>query len=117
MLGTFMVLSVGSAAEPGWRLLTALQQNARSSLTELGRNVGLTPAAVGERLRRMEEAGVIEGYRAPLRIDRLGFPLQAFIQLRIGQLRHQTLPRVIAAASDMTEVLELHRITGEDASC
>jgi Lrp/AsnC family transcriptional regulator, leucine-responsive regulatory protein len=116
MLGTFMVLSVGSAAEPGWRLLTALQQNARSSLTELGRNVGLTPAAVGERLRRMEEAGVIEGYRAVAH-GPPWIPVAGVHSATHRPAAPSNTARVIAAASDMTEVLELHRITGEDASC
>ena len=56
----------------GWSILAALQENARMSFAELGRRVGLTPPAAAERVRQMEDAGIIRGYRADVGLDRLG---------------------------------------------
>jgi len=93
------------------RLLLELQSDARLSLAELGRRVGLSAPAVGDRLGRLERAGVIAGYRAELDPRALGYALA-------GVLRIRPAPRQIAAvaelARDTPEVVECHRITGED---
>jgi Lrp/AsnC family leucine-responsive transcriptional regulator len=95
----------------GWSILAELQENARIQLAELGRRVGLSNPAVIERVRRMEEAGIISGYRAEIDFGKVGLPVCAFIRVRvIGNL----IPRVIAVAKKMTEVYECHRIAGED---
>src|SRR5215203_2515994 len=65
----------------GWRILCELQANSRLSFSELGRRVGLTPPAAAERVRRLEEAGVIAGYRLELNVERLGLPLLAWVRL------------------------------------
>jgi Lrp/AsnC family leucine-responsive transcriptional regulator len=96
----------------GWRILAELQENARMSFTELGRRVGLTPPAVAERVRRLEEAGIISGYRVELDVARLGYPLLAFI--RVASRGGQTAAEVRAAVADLPEVLECHHVTGED---
>jgi Lrp/AsnC family leucine-responsive transcriptional regulator len=57
----------------GWRILQELQQNARLSFSELGQRVGLSSPAVTERVRRMEEAGIITGYRAEINTAKVGF--------------------------------------------
>src|SRR4051794_41982422 len=61
----------------GWQLLRELQANARLSFSELGRRVGLTPPAVADRVRRMEEAGIIRGYRLEGDHAKGGLPLTA----------------------------------------
>ncbi|HEY2471363.1 MAG TPA: Lrp/AsnC family transcriptional regulator [Terracidiphilus sp.] len=95
----------------GWNILTELQENARIQLAELGRRVGLSNPAVIERVRRMEEAGIITGYRAEIDYRKVGLPVCAFIRVRvIGNL----MPRVIEVAKKMPEVYECHRISGED---
>jgi Lrp/AsnC family leucine-responsive transcriptional regulator len=95
----------------GWKILTALQENARIQLAELGRQVGLSNPAIIERVRRMEEAGIITGYRAEIDHAKVGLPVCAFIRVRVvGNL----IPRVIALAKKMPEVHECHRIAGED---
>jgi Lrp/AsnC family leucine-responsive transcriptional regulator len=96
----------------GRKLLDLLQENARLSLSELGRLVHLSPPAVGERLRRMEEAGLICGYHARLDPDKLGLPIQAFLRLRTPAEKY---PRVLAVASELPEVLECCHLTGDDA--
>jgi Lrp/AsnC family leucine-responsive transcriptional regulator len=93
------------------RLLLELQADARLSLAELGRRVGLSAPAVAERLQRLQEAGVVRGYRAELDPGALGFPLGVIIRVRpaAGELR-----KVAELARQTPEVVECHRITGED---
>ena len=93
------------------RLLQELQHNPRVSMTRLGRVVGMSSPAVTERVRRLEEAGVIRGYRLDLDPAWLGLPLLAYIRVRpnSGQL-----PRIAELARSIPEVAECHRITGED---
>ena len=93
------------------RLLAELQDNARFSLAELGRRVGLTAPAVGERLQRLEETGVVCGYHAALDPRALGYTLSAVIRIRPAA--HE-LQRVADVARRTPEVVECHRITGED---
>jgi Lrp/AsnC family leucine-responsive transcriptional regulator len=95
----------------GWRILAALQENARLSYSELGRRVGLTPPAAAERVRRLEETGVITGYRAQLDLDKLGLPLRAIIRLAPRSRPASELSRLLSALPD---VLECHHVTGED---
>lgn len=93
----------------GWQLLQALQEDARLSFAELGRRVGLSPPAVAERVRRMEEVGIITGYRAQLDPEKIGLPLIALIGLTTTP---QQYPQVIALIEDLPEVLECYHVTG-----
>jgi Lrp/AsnC family leucine-responsive transcriptional regulator len=96
----------------GWAILRELQQNARLSFAEIGRRVGLSTPAVLERVHRLEESGVILGYRADLDPVKVGMPIKAFIRLSVtGNLLH----RVIGIAERLDEVLECHRVTGTDS--
>ena len=92
-------------------LLTHLLENPRMPMTELARRVSMSSPSVTERVQRMEEAGVIRGYRLDLDPKALGLPLTAFVRLRPvpGEL-----PRIAALAQETPEVVECHRITGED---
>ena len=65
-----------------WRILAALQANGRASYADLAREVAMSASAVTERVRRLEEAGVIAGYSAVVDADRLGFGILAFVRLR-----------------------------------
>jgi Lrp/AsnC family transcriptional regulator, leucine-responsive regulatory protein len=95
----------------GWKILTILEEDARIQYAELGRRVGLSNPAVIERVRRMEEAGIILGYRAEIDHRKVGLPVCAFIRVRVVG---DVIPRVIAVAREMPEVYECHRIAGED---
>jgi Lrp/AsnC family leucine-responsive transcriptional regulator len=100
-----------SLDELGWRILCELQQNARISFSELGRRVGLTPPAAAERVRRLEDAGVITGFHVSLDLEKLGRPLLAIVRLAPrGVLASQ----VKQGVAEMSEVLECHHITGDD---
>ena len=98
--------------EVGQKLLYELQLDARLSFAELGRRVGLSLPAVAERVRRMEEAGIITAYRAEVNPRAMGLPILAFIRLSTvgGQY-----PAVIALIGDLPEVLECHHLTGTDS--
>lgn len=93
------------------RLLAELRRDPRLTMAELGRRGGMSSPAVTERVRRLEDAGIIAGYRLDLDPAALGLPLAAFIRIRPdpGQL-----PRVAELARQIPEVVECHRITGED---
>ena len=64
-----------------WRILPGLQADARLSFSELGRRAGLSPPAAAERVGRLEDAGIITGYRAELDPEKLGFALSAIIRV------------------------------------
>jgi Lrp/AsnC family transcriptional regulator, leucine-responsive regulatory protein len=93
------------------RLLSELQENARVSLAELGRRVGLSPPAVAERVQRLEQQGVILGYRAEIDPRALGLSLSAVVRIRPapGQLAN-----VAQLARDTPEVVDCRRVTGDD---
>jgi len=95
-----------------WKILEELQGNARLSFTELGRRVGLTAPAVAERVRRLEDAGVIQGYRVDLNLEKLGLPLLALIRIATGDGLCGPFAEV---AMDIPEVLECRRVTGGDS--
>ena len=93
------------------RVLEELQRDPRLTMSELGRRIGMSSPAVTERVRRLEEAGVIRGYRLELNPTALGLPIAAYIRIRPnpGQL-----PRIAELAQQIPEVVECHRVTGED---
>jgi Lrp/AsnC family transcriptional regulator, leucine-responsive regulatory protein len=92
-------------------LIQLLLEDPRANIAELARRVGMSAPSVRERLTRLEEAGVIRGYRLELDPAALGWPITAFVRIRPlpGQL-----PKIAELAASMPEVAECHRITGED---
>src|SRR5215469_17231536 len=93
------------------RILEELQRDARLSSAELGRRVHLSAPAVAARVGRLEDAGVITGYRAELSLAALGLDVMAFIRVRSESSVHRAL---LAALAERREVLECHHVTGED---
>jgi Lrp/AsnC family leucine-responsive transcriptional regulator len=93
------------------RLLTELQEDARVSNAELGRRVGLSAPAVTERVARLQECGAIIGFHAAVDPRVLGLTLSAILRVRPAP---RELPKVAQLARDTPEVVECHRITGED---
>ena len=93
------------------RILSELQTDARVSLAELGRRVGLSPPAVAERVRTLEQRGVIRGYRADVDPRALGLTLSTVIRIRPapGQLRN-----VADLAVKTPEIVDCRRVTGDD---
>ena len=96
-----------------WQLLEALQRDARLGYAELGRKVQLSAPAVAERVRQLEDAGVITGYRATIDPRRLGYAISAMIRLRCDGV---TCARIGSLVEDIPEVLECRRLAGEDSA-
>lgn len=95
----------------GWQLIRELQLNARIPFAELGRRVGLSTPAVAERVRRMEDLGIIEGYRTEISCPHVGFPITAFVSVSVvGSF----LGKITKVANSMPEVVECYRVTGAD---
>jgi Lrp/AsnC family transcriptional regulator, leucine-responsive regulatory protein len=93
------------------RILHALADDPRLSMSALARRVGLSAPAVTERVQRLEQAGVIRGYRLDIDPAALGYPVAAWVRVRPGPGQ---LTKIAKLAVDMPEVVECHRITGED---
>jgi Lrp/AsnC family transcriptional regulator, leucine-responsive regulatory protein len=93
------------------RILSALAADARTSIAELARLVGLSPPSAAERIRRLEEAGVIEGYTVAIDPKALGLPVAAWMRIR-------PLPGELKTVADilrnLPEIVECDRVTGED---
>jgi Lrp/AsnC family leucine-responsive transcriptional regulator len=95
----------------GRKLLHELQANARLSLAELGRRVGLSPTATGERLKQMEETGILRGYTLEIDREALGLEVLAYIRMSCGG---QNYYRLLEYIQTLEEVRECHHLTGGD---
>ena len=93
------------------KILAELQLDPRIGMSALGRRVGLSPPAVSDRVRRLEDVGVIAGYRLELSPAALGYPIAAYVRVRPGPGQ---LQKIAELAKTLPEVVECHRITGED---
>jgi Lrp/AsnC family transcriptional regulator, leucine-responsive regulatory protein len=93
------------------RVLEELAADGRVAMAELGRRVGLSAPAVAERVQRLERAGVITGYRAELDPRALGYELAVVLRIRPAP---RELKKVAELAQRTPEVVECHRITGDD---
>ena len=92
------------------RILGELQSDARITMAELGRRVGLSQPAVTERVRKLETSGVITGYHAAVDPSRLGYAIRALV--RVGRFDYQ---RVIKCIESTPEVISAYNVTGEDS--
>jgi Lrp/AsnC family leucine-responsive transcriptional regulator len=94
----------------GIKILTTLQHNARISFSELGRIVGLSSPAVADRVKKMEDAGLIKGYKAVLNPEKIGFNITAIISISsktpIGNLLDNDI-------LELPEAVEIYRISGD----
>jgi len=96
----------------GWKILTELQKDARISFAELGRRVGLSTPAVAQRVRRMEDEGIIRAYRAEINPQSVGLPITAFIRMSVVG---NVLGKLTTCVRGMPEIVECYRGTGEDS--
>jgi len=95
----------------GRKLLDELQTNSRLSLAELGRRVGLSPTAAAERLKQMEEVGILRGYAVEIDREALGLEVMAFIRMSCGGQHYH---RLLEYVQTLEEVRECHHLTGDD---
>lgn len=94
-----------------WRIIQALQAQGRASFAELARTVSMSASAVTERVRRLEEVGVIKGYSAVVDEERLGLPILAFVRLRYPNGNYKPFHDLLDTTP---EILEAHHVTGDD---
>lgn len=90
-------------------IVAALQRNGRDSFSEIGKTIGLSATSVAERVRRLEQAGVIQGYQVRLSAQKLGHPVTAFILAR----PNGPDARFVKVAGERPEILACYRVTGE----
>ncbi len=94
-----------------WAILEELQRNARISFSEIGRKIGLTSPAVAERVRKMEDSGIINSYNVHLAHQKVGYQLRAIITLRAFTGR---LKAFLETVKTYKEVINCYRITGNE---
>jgi Lrp/AsnC family leucine-responsive transcriptional regulator len=94
-----------------WKILKCLQENARQSNAKIGRQVGITSPAVSERIKKMEDLGIIEGYKTIVSPFEIGYQLRAIITLRafMGKLKP-----FLEKVKTYDEVINCYRITGDE---
>jgi Lrp/AsnC family leucine-responsive transcriptional regulator len=103
---------MGSLDDIGWKLLRLLQENARLSYREMGQRIGLSAPAVIERIRKMEDEGILTGYHAHVNLEKVGLPITAFVRLVTPRERSRAVGQIL---QKLPEVLECHRVTGHDS--
>jgi Lrp/AsnC family transcriptional regulator, leucine-responsive regulatory protein len=96
----------------GVKILHELQKNARISFSEIGRRIGLSSPAVAERVKKMEEAGIICGYHAKVDHEKIGCPIAAFIFLTTQSGKYK---KVFKLAESSSEIFECHCISGNES--
>ncbi len=94
-----------------WEILQCLQENARLSNAEIGRKIGLSSPAVAERIKKLEDYGILKGYKAEVSYKKTGYQLKAMITLKafMGRLKPFMLK-----VTEFNEVLNCYRITGNE---
>lgn len=94
-----------------WKILECLQENARISFVNIGRKIGLTPPAVAERVKKMEDLEILQGYHAKVSHAKTGHQLKAIITLRafMGKLKP-----FLNMVTTLDEVINCYRITGNE---
>jgi Lrp/AsnC family leucine-responsive transcriptional regulator len=109
--GSFTGDSSASLDGLDWAILGELQRDGRVAIAELARRVGLGASSVAERVRRLEDTGVVRGYHARLDPVRLGYSLVAFVRVHGGSTRQAAFRALV---HEVPEIVECHHVTGED---
>ncbi len=94
------------------KILTTLQQNGRISFAELGKKVHLSAPAVAERVKKLEDVGVITGYSASVSFESLGYPIETMIQAKVFLGKEASF---IKLAKSRSEIIECYNVTGDKA--
>jgi Lrp/AsnC family transcriptional regulator, leucine-responsive regulatory protein len=97
--------------EIDWQILSILQVEARISFKELGQRIGLTGTAIAERVRKLEDEGIIEGYTIKLNREKIGLPVMAFFKLRVNV---ESCKQMRELAIALPEVIAAYRVVGNE---
>ncbi|OXS80010.1 Lrp/AsnC family transcriptional regulator [Domibacillus enclensis] len=95
-----------------YKIISSLVDNGRSTWSELASNLQMSAPAIADRVRRLEEQGIIKGYSALLDSETLGYGMTAFISISIDRMEHRAL--FLAKVAELAEVQECHHAAGED---
>ena len=106
-----MAVDPAELDDTDWQILSVLQRDGRVSFADLARQVAMSPSAVAERVRRLEEAGVITGYQAVVSPERVGLDILAFVRLRYPTGNYRPFHALLESTP---EIVEAHHVTGED---
>ncbi|TDC86117.1 Lrp/AsnC family transcriptional regulator [Micromonospora sp. KC606] len=104
-------MTVEPPDEVDMRILEVLQHDGRTTFADLARAVSMSASAVSERVRRLEDTGVITGYAARVDAERLGLTILAFVRLRYPLSNYKPVHDLL---NTTPEILEAHHVTGED---
>ena len=96
------------------KIIEILQEDGRISMKDLGKLIGLTSPAVSERIKRLENCGIISGYKAIINPDALGRNIKAFIHISLPG--SQSYAEFLENAKNDPRIVECHHITGDDCS-
>ncbi len=102
--------------ETDWRIIRALSKNARATFTEIGRAVGLTSPAARDRVRRMEDAGLIEGYRPVFNYSAMGLSIKALIIMKTksdSRVAEKHYFRLLPAVRELEGIVRAWDVTGD----
>jgi Lrp/AsnC family leucine-responsive transcriptional regulator len=94
------------------KALAFLMKNGRASWANLGQHLGLSAPSVADRVRKLEQAGVIRGYAPLVDAESLGYPLVAFVSVTLGS--HRNRSAFLRAIEKLEEISECHHVAGED---
>ncbi|ADZ92229.1 Lrp/AsnC family transcriptional regulator [Marinomonas mediterranea] len=92
-----------------WKIIKALEENARLSYAELGKQVHLSAPAVAERVRKLEEAGVITGYGAKINLEKVGIPITAIVECQVYRTKEREFKALVLSQK---EVVSCYNVTG-----
>ncbi len=94
------------------KALAFLMKNGRASWADLGHHLGLSAPSAADRVRKLEQSGVIRGYAPLLDGELLGYPLVAFVSVTLGSHRHRSA--FLRAIEKLEEITECHHVAGDD---
>jgi Lrp/AsnC family transcriptional regulator, leucine-responsive regulatory protein len=95
-----------------WKLVDLLQADARASYAELGRKLRLSAPAVAERMKRLEDRGVVRAYRAEIDLSALGRGMHVYLRVVVAP---KDYPRFKKAVAAMDDIFECHHVTGAES--
>lgn len=98
--------------ELDWKIVELLQENSRLSYASIGRNIGLSASAVAERIQRLEEEEIIQGYSVVINPKKLGLTLSAYISIGIHTMSFHTF--INETIKHFPEIVQCSRVTGND---
>ncbi|MFT6405081.1 MAG: Lrp/AsnC family leucine-responsive transcriptional regulator [Marinomonas primoryensis] len=92
-----------------WKLIKLLERNGRLTYAELGKLVHLSAPAIAERVRKLEETGVITGYGAKINLEKIGIPITALVECQVYRAKEREFKALVLS---LDEVISCHNVTG-----